>query len=617
MAYPVKTSTTASLEDHSGISTERQQLVLHTELGEDCMRRESTEHHERSNRCQLCGQDELGPKTKKRCENIFGCSTDLFGANHRHCSYGKIESFSPWFPETDPGHPQAQTWIKKLSLRGTALFIQMFISTTVLMFNISVTVYTMTNYGTSNGLGDIYQGNCELVAKYNTFVHLGINILSTLLSGSSNYCAQLLAAPTRSEVDAAHEKRDWLDIGVPSLRNLWKKRIARKRRVAWTLLMISSTLLHLVWNSAVFAARPFSVYQIAIVTSDYLEDVGPWPTQNNQTLQMLRNTSSLSRLDKPQCIERYTSSIPGQKDVMIVAANVTMQDQASIAVGNTSSSLLWETANINSGPNWIWGQSWPCSAFAQPGAQPVSWCTADFLLPKQEDWIITDITYVGHVGHGTGNKFLSVKVDHCLSAGVESLESFCALRYSAWILLMVCVLNLGKCTVIYYTAYLHYRSDKNHKAEAPLVTIGDATASFLSEPDTTTKNLPFASREKFAGKKWPARRSPWKHSGPPLHAIFWFRAASFKRWLITLALCIADLLVVTILLDRCLANLSFRGVSVDLGSLYAQGLGAPEPYATTLVNLLESMNQLSGFWIANLYANMWQVKDISRLEIQA
>lgn len=93
-------------------------------------------------------------------------------------------------------------------------------------------------------------------------VHFGINVVSTLLLGSSNYCAQLLAAPTRSEVDTAHDKGDWLDIGVPSLRNLWKKRIARNRKAAWTLLMISSVLLPLVWNSAVFAAKPFSSYRM-------------------------------------------------------------------------------------------------------------------------------------------------------------------------------------------------------------------------------------------------------------------------------------------------------------------------------------------------------------------
>ena len=106
-------------------------------------------------------------------------------------------------------------------------------------------------------------------------IHLGINIVSTLLLGASNYCAQLLVAPTRSEVDRAHEKKDWLDIGVPSFRNLWKRRIARKRKATWTLLMISSVFLHLIWNSAIFAAKPFNSYRVAIVTSDYFTDAGP------------------------------------------------------------------------------------------------------------------------------------------------------------------------------------------------------------------------------------------------------------------------------------------------------------------------------------------------------
>ena len=110
-------------------------------------------------------------------------------------------------------------------------------------------------------------------------------------------------------------------------------------------------------------------------------------------------------------------------------------------------------------------------------------------------------------------------MDYYLSAGVESLDGFYALRYSAKILLVVCILNLGKCAAIYYTAYLHYRSDKTPREKASLVTIGDAAASFLAEKDPTTEHLPFASWEDFARKEWPSRRSPWSHTGPPLYSI--------------------------------------------------------------------------------------------------
>ena len=600
-AKPAQIISSATLQDRSDITIEREQLLHHAERTAECTRCGDTDHDEGSTRCQFCEHDRFGPK--QRFENVFGYSTRPFDADNEYSNYGKIESFSPWFPETDPKNPQARTWIKKLSHRGTSLFIQILISTTVLVFNISVMIYAVVKYGISHGFGDLYQGDCKLVARYNIVVHLSINIVSTLLLGASNYCAQLLVAPTRSEVDRAHERRDWLDIGVPSFRNLWKRRIARKRKATWMLLMISSVLLHLIWNSAVFAAKPFNSYRVVTVTSDYLTDVGPWPTQNNQTLHLLQNTKSLFYLNATQCIERYISPNPGQMDVLLVAANVTMRDRASLVDGNSSSSLLYEYDSFDGGTNWIWAQSWLCSAYAQPGSQPASWCTADYLA-KEVDWIVT---WYSWISNGVVDKSLWVKVDHCVSAGVESLENHCALRYSALILLTVCILNTAKCAAIYYTAFLHYRSDINPREKASLVTIGDAVASFLAEKDPTTERLPFASREEFTKEKWPTQRSPWLHPGPSLCAIPWFRAASWTRWLVTLALCVAVLVIVAVLLTRGINELRNHGIAVDIRSMAAQGLGAPVPYATAIGGLARRISQMAGFYVATLFANMWQV----------
>ena len=64
----------------------------------------------------------------------------------------------------------------------------------------------------------------------------------TVLSGS-NYTQQCLAAPTRGEIDAAHAKRQWMDIGVPSVRNLL--RIKRERTLLWIAIGFMSIPLHL------------------------------------------------------------------------------------------------------------------------------------------------------------------------------------------------------------------------------------------------------------------------------------------------------------------------------------------------------------------------------------
>lgn len=115
---------------------------------------------------------------------------------------------------------------------------------TVFLINLVATIWTLVTHGVGvGGRQVLYQGSCEETRKLNLGVHLLINVLSTILLSSSNYCMQCLSAATRKDVDAAHARGVWLDIGVPSFRNLW--RIRRKRAALWWLLGLSSLPLHL------------------------------------------------------------------------------------------------------------------------------------------------------------------------------------------------------------------------------------------------------------------------------------------------------------------------------------------------------------------------------------
>jgi hypothetical protein len=89
----------------------------------------------------------------------------------------------------------------------------------------------------------MYLGNCDTASDLNLKLHVAINILSSLLLGASNFSMQILVAPTREDVDKAHASRRWLDIGVPSFKNLLS--IQRSRCVVWVLLALSSGGLHL------------------------------------------------------------------------------------------------------------------------------------------------------------------------------------------------------------------------------------------------------------------------------------------------------------------------------------------------------------------------------------
>jgi len=133
----------------------------------------------------------------------------------------------------------------------------------VLFINIGLTIYAATNpqYKLENGIATLYSGSCDKSRKIGLWLHLGINALSTLLLSGSNYTQQCLAAPTRSEIDAAHARRRWMDIGVPSIRNLFK--IKAERTFLWIAIGITSIPLHLLHVYITLTTRVLTNWKIA------------------------------------------------------------------------------------------------------------------------------------------------------------------------------------------------------------------------------------------------------------------------------------------------------------------------------------------------------------------
>lgn len=91
----------------------------------------------------------------------------------------------------------------------------------------------------------IYRGSCGVSKRWDTALHLIINVLSTCILAASNYCMQTLVAPTREEVDSQHAKWQWLDIGSASVKNLFA--IERRRLILWITLMLTATPFHLMY----------------------------------------------------------------------------------------------------------------------------------------------------------------------------------------------------------------------------------------------------------------------------------------------------------------------------------------------------------------------------------
>lgn len=201
-------------------------------------------------------------------------------------------------------------------------------SAVVLLVNLTVTIWSVKKFGIIDGLGTFQTGDCGSTSRIGFWLHLIINGLSTLLLGASNYSMQCLSAPTRREIDRAHRKCIWLDIGTPSVRNL--RRISWSRIGLWWALAISSIPLHLFWNSAVLSTLYSREYYALVVPASFPTGAPFYNLSGDPSddpYQQLANKASLlQRLEPRACLEAYVGSINSNRgDVVLVSSYNTTE----------------------------------------------------------------------------------------------------------------------------------------------------------------------------------------------------------------------------------------------------------------------------------------------------
>ena len=227
--------------------------------------------------------------------------------------------------------------------------------------------FAITKSNPPNGIGTIFEGSCETVKNLDTWLHVILNGLATALVGASNYNMQCLASPNRAEVDEAHSKGKWLDIGVPSVRNL--RHIALKRTLLWALLAASSVPLHLLWNSVIFSTLQNNEYLVIAVSEDFSKD--KWPACDKTLAydftyfphvicemytaaqEYAISNKSLTLLGRNECIQAYANSIQSEwSNVFAVLSSVPPNLSNSTIASSYNASSLMAVAYGPSGP-WI------------------------------------------------------------------------------------------------------------------------------------------------------------------------------------------------------------------------------------------------------------------------
>jgi hypothetical protein len=127
-------------------------------------------------------------------------------------------------------------WRRSVALLSLGSFI-------ALLTNVALLIWATT---TSRRIGNtvlIYQGTERKMKSINSALHAVITVLSSILLSGGNACMACMVAPTRHDIDLAHARVGWLDVGVSGFRNL--SAVPWKRKLPWLMIAVGCIPLHL------------------------------------------------------------------------------------------------------------------------------------------------------------------------------------------------------------------------------------------------------------------------------------------------------------------------------------------------------------------------------------
>ncbi|CAG8898638.1 unnamed protein product [Penicillium egyptiacum] len=507
---------------------------------------------------------------------------------------------------------QEQSKLKRnILLRGNdrfkgwkfTVFLAFITSLIVLFFNVGFLLYTATHpkeddigryslqYQLEYQLGEhhdrsrvLYEGDCEKVHRLSVGLHLLVNLLSTSLLSASNYGMQCLAAPTRQAIDRAHRKGWWLDIGVPSVRNLF--RVSVGRSLLWLCLASSSLPFHLMYkspisfplsvqlliqrryNSAIYETTAVSAYDIfagsgSLAQKDWsdLQLTGSKSLSKNNSLHGLfyaARNETLAQLHDTDCLNAFGKTYQSTYRKLLLVNADTAENNTYTLVGTQDVFNPYEALlDSNKGPyEWLCPSSWDnhCDSSYLPIAHT---------LIADNNWTVED--------RNDGGVFY--KVDSCLA---EEAPQYCKLQYSLPLTIIVIGFNIVKTTVLLYI-WLGI-------PDAPILTIGDAVASFLHRPDPYTQSCCLLTNSKV--KSHDQFLPEWRRPDAFIkRRRIWGSAVSARRWIFSIVLWILAIGVSISLLAYGLSDVG-KGVDIwnqQLGAIIADTLIKGDNWPNTLL----------------------------------
>ena len=235
------------------------------------------------------------------------------------------------------------------------------------------------------------------------------------------------------------------------------------------------------YNSVVFQSVSANAYNVWMVDEDWI-GTGNKALMNSRTLKLpgdqlepLRaaiNQGILRRLDTETCFSSYAQPFQSTHSDLVL---VTATTNTSGAVLGLMQDMGEVKAVINdNGCSTAQTFQWMCLQYQDFESRCQTRCEG-FLTQARDDAVA-----------GTWRPFSGKTVEYCYSL---PSQEHCKLQFSRDLIIAVIVLNLLKAVLMLACTF-------GWKDEAPLLTVGDAVASFIDRPDDSTKTLCLLSKEK-------------------------------------------------------------------------------------------------------------------------
>ncbi|KAL3440941.1 hypothetical protein BJX65DRAFT_17229 [Aspergillus insuetus] len=323
------------------------------------------------------------------------------------------------------------------------LFLSSVACVLVLTFNTGMLLWAVARDRVHDAKGVLTTGDCDRVSRLNTGLHLLINVFSTILLAASNHGMQCLCAPTRKDVDRVHHYGGWLHIGVPSIKNLGH--VSGRRAFLWLCLLVSSVPLHLLYNSTVFYTTSAYGYDVFVGRESPVgKSLGALGSPSQGTFfarfRAAAQNGSLEDLTASECFNAYDTTYQANYGTLILLSD---------DVQNRSDYYWVTTEDVYTPMKDQYPHNWMC----WPDLETCSAAEA-----ARGQWTLRGYT-----------------ISSCLS---QRVPQYCRLQYSLPLTIVVIVANLVKAIVLCYMSF--------SQSDPPMLTTGDAVASFLNKPDTFT-----------------------------------------------------------------------------------------------------------------------------------